>query len=106
MFGVPDGAFIQSCNVLGFDVFFKMFVGRCSWYVWAEARTLQHAKDLFTKQGVFISLRVALTRSRRAAGLGSGLAGGGAVEQESAFAGVLGEGSGEFELSAGFGVAA
>jgi hypothetical protein len=34
------------------------------------------------------------------------LAGGGAGEEESAFAGVLGEGGGEFELGAGFWVAA
>ena len=35
-----------------------------------------------------------------------GFAGGGAGEEEDAFAGVLGEGGGEFELSSGFVVAA
>jgi hypothetical protein len=34
------------------------------------------------------------------------MAGGRAVEQEGAFAGVLGEGGGEFELSSGFVMAA
>jgi hypothetical protein len=43
------------------------------------------------------------TERYAAAGLGFGLAGGGAVEQEGAFAGVLGEGGGEFELGVGFG---
>jgi hypothetical protein len=43
------------------------------------------------------------TKRYASAGSGFGLAGGGAVEQEGAFAGVLGERGSEFELGAGFG---